>query len=199
MAYESQLFPVFENDNFRTSKALREVVMRIAIRLGEQSIADRFITDLRNFGAQFHAHKLDAKITYVGPIIGASAKEPGAWVLSALCNQDKQSVLLMGETQDEVPAEHRREVVAILQRMNERAIEGELMLSDRDHSIMFVVGPHTYSTDQESLWDKILSMETVTQEASSSLEKLMAVSTSQAGAQTRSAKANRFVLRVARA
>jgi hypothetical protein len=171
--------------------------MRIAIRLGEQSIADRFITDLRNYGAQFHEHTLDAKITYVGPIIRASAKNPRAWVLSALCNQDKQSVLLMGESRDAVPAEHRREAIAILQRMNGTAIEGELMLSDRDHSIMYVVGPHTYSTDQESLWDKILNMEAVTQEASSSLGELMTVSTSQAGAEKRSAKANRLVVRVA--
>ncbi len=171
--------------------------MRIAISMVEYPVARRVIDELRNAGARCREHTLDGKIKLLAPIVWGSAKEPGTWIFSALVNEKTKTVLLRADAP--IPPNKMREVKAILQHMNGESLDGDFELTDGADSIVYVVGPDPYDTDHESLWDKILSMETVTQEASSSLEKLMTVSTSQAGAQKRSAKANRQIVRVARA
>lgn len=173
--------------------------MRITISTIDHPVASRVIDELRKAGARCRVHTLDGKIKLLGPIVWGRAKEPGTWILSALVNEKTKTVLLRAETQDPIPPNKMREVKFILQRMNGRSLDGDFELVDRADSIVYVVGPDPYDTDHESLWDKIVKMEAVTQKASSSLGTLMSASNSRMGAQTRSAKANRLVVRVARA
>ncbi len=154
--------------------------MRIAISTIDYPIASRVIDDLRNAGARCRKHTLDGKIKLLGPIVWGRAKEPGTWIFSALVNEKAKTVLLRAEAP--ISSNKKREVSTILQHMNGEILDGDFELTDCADSIVYVVGPDPYVTDHESLWDKILKMEAVTHEASSTLGKFLTVSTSQASA-----------------
>ncbi len=118
--------------------------MKVILSVGEETLSDRVIDDLRDAGASFRVQEVDRKIVFLASIEADRDEWPQGWVFSVLINNKKQTVLLRAETKESIPSDKMRQIDEILSRVNRKGLDGQFMLNDVDSDIVYFVGPLPY-------------------------------------------------------
>jgi hypothetical protein len=118
--------------------------VKVILSVGEETLSDRVIDDLRDAGASFRVQEVDRKIVFLASIEADRDEWPQGWVFSVLINNKKQTVLLRAETKESIPSDKMRQIDEILSRVNRKGLDGQFMLNDVDSDIVYFVGPLPY-------------------------------------------------------
>lgn len=144
--------------------------MKTVISTVETCLSRRLIEELQHGEVQFGEVRLDRKLTMLVPIRWNGIPEPEGWIFSCMIDDARQTVLFRAEMSASMSTNNKSEVKDVLRRLNRNAMDGAFMVSEREDTIGYYIGPIAHETDDVSLQDILSKMSRAVRRAASVIE-----------------------------